>query len=479
MLPIKSLKEVVTEAEETPDWIVKDLLKKGELTDLSGLAKFSGKTALIMHMLKAVRAGDPFLGEPTKEAKVLYLTEQGNNFKEAIEGAGLDLEDSGFAVVQHRDVRSEEWAELVEKATKACEQDGRDVLVVDTFAAFTKLAGTEENNSGDIRERMEPLKEAAQSHDLAVLMARHAGKDGRGRGSSQFEAEADIIATLKRPEGNHAESVRQLETIGRYGATKLNIELTEEGYVPLGTDERVAFTKAVRFIKDALPREEGNALREDDLIEKAKGEVSKGTLIRALRWLVDERTAKREGEGKKNSPYTYWLPPKDLRTPQNAFSPNPDPLDGEKENSATASPGDTSHEGFITDDASVAAAAEHLKEVSEVALDIETTGLDLLKDRVRVLQLHSEGETYLIDCDAVDPRPALEAIEEKTLYVHNAEFDLPRLNRWFGFSPRGVVLDTMHASRVARAGEWERNEKGKAVALGHGLGRQPRVQLQR
>src|SRR5215208_3692623 len=37
-LPVKSLREVVAEAEETPEFIVKDLLKKGELTDLSGLA---------------------------------------------------------------------------------------------------------------------------------------------------------------------------------------------------------------------------------------------------------------------------------------------------------------------------------------------------------------------------------------------------------------------------------------------------------
>jgi hypothetical protein len=37
-LPVKSLREVVAEAEETPEFIVKNLLKKGELTDLSGLA---------------------------------------------------------------------------------------------------------------------------------------------------------------------------------------------------------------------------------------------------------------------------------------------------------------------------------------------------------------------------------------------------------------------------------------------------------
>ena len=319
-LPVKSLREVVAEAEENPKFIVKDLLKKGELTDLSGLAKYSGKTTLVMHLLKAVRSGDPFLGEPTKQASVLYLTEQGNNFKEAIEEASLDLDDDGFVVVQHRDVRGERWQDLIEKAVKVCERDHHDVLVVDTFAAFAELVGSEENNAGDIHERMEPLRKATQSHDLAVLLVRHAGKDGKGRGSSQFEAEVDIVATLKRPEGNHAETVRQLETIGRYGAMKLNIELTQEGYVPLGSDEKVTFSKAVKFIKGALPRQKENAITEDALVEKAKGEVSKGTVIRALRWLVDQGGVKREGAGKKGSPYTYWLPPL-IRNPPKIVSP--------------------------------------------------------------------------------------------------------------------------------------------------------------
>src|SRR3712207_4702670 len=355
-------------------------------------------------MLKAVRTGDLFLGEPTKEARILYLTEQGNNFKEAIEAAALDLDDDGFVVVQHRDVRGEEWEELVEKAVKLCEEDGRDVLVVDTFAAFTKLVGAEENNAGDVRERMEPLKKAAQSHGLAVLVIRHAGKNGTGRGSSQFEAEVDIVATLKRPEGNHADTVRQLETIGRYGATKLNIELTEEGYVALGSDDKVAFTKAVRTIKDVLPRRKESAITEDALAEKAKGEVSKGTLIRALRWLVDQETVVREGSGKRGSPYTYWLPPRDPDSSL-SFSPNPHSLGGEKEKDEKTE-GGTGPAGsyeLVSDSARLAEVAAFLEGANKVALDLETTGLNPRKDSIRLFSLATKRGTYIVDCQSVDP----------------------------------------------------------------------------
>jgi hypothetical protein len=182
---------------------------------------------------------------------------------------------------------------------------------------------------------------------------------------------------LKRPEGNHADTVRQLETIGRYGATKVNIELAEEGYVPLGSDDKVAFTKAVKTIKGILPRRKENAIIEDTLAEKAKGEASKGTLIRALRWLVDQGTVMREGSGKKGSPYTYWLPPKDPEVPV-SFSPNPRSLGGEKEKEEKTQ-GDTGSSGsheLVVDADRLAEVAAFLEGATEVALDLETTGLD-------------------------------------------------------------------------------------------------------
>lgn len=455
-LPVKSLRDVVAEAEEVPDFIVKDLLRKGELTDLSGLAKYSGKTTFAMHAFKAVRAGDLFLGEPTKRARILYLTEQGNNFKEAIENAGLDLDDDGFVVVQHRDVRIEEWAELIEKAIKFCEMDHRDVLVVDTFAAFTKLVGSEENNAGDIRSRMEPLKKAAQSHDLAVLVIRHAGKDGRGRGSSQFEAEADIVATLKRPEGNHAENVRQLETIGRYGATKVNIELKEEGYVLLGSDDKVAFNKAVKGIMGVLPRRKDNAIKEDALYEKVKGEASKTTFERALRWLVDKGTVNREGQGKKGSPYTYWRPPEDPE-PGDSSSPNFHPMDGEKEKDEKSDGGTASSGSYelVTDPDRLANVAAFLEDVTEAAIDLETTGLSPVEDKIRLLSLHAGGQTFLVDAFEVNPSPIMEVLAGKVLYLHGAEFDLPFLYHAYGFEPEKVPIDTLHLSQVAQAGEWQ------------------------
>jgi ribonuclease D len=56
----------------------------------------------------------------------------------------------------------------------------------------------------------------------------------------------------------------------------------------------------------------------------------------------------------------------------------------------------------------------------------------------------------------------------KDLYLHNALFDIPRLYRRFGVLLEQNVHDTMIASRVARAGEWEK-KKFKVIQKAHGL----------
>jgi DNA polymerase-1 len=87
-----------------------------------------------------------------------------------------------------------------------------------------------------------------------------------------------------------------------------------------------------------------------------------------------------------------------------------------------------------------------------VGLDLETTGLDPRKDRVRLLSLAVDtsepGETftYLLDVFQLDPRPLFEALAGVELVIHNAAFDLQFLAR-LGFVP-GKVTDTLLLSQV-------------------------------
>jgi DNA polymerase I len=119
---------------------------------------------------------------------------------------------------------------------------------------------------------------------------------------------------------------------------------------------------------------------------------------------------------------------------------------------------------------------EWVTSAPEMALDIETygklkrDGLLYTKGRVRLISLHYGGQSWFIDCDHVASElivPILEEIKDKPKFLHNSLFDVPRLYRRFGVLLDSEIHDTMFASRVARAGEWEK--KTKVIQKSHSL----------
>jgi DNA polymerase-1 len=120
---------------------------------------------------------------------------------------------------------------------------------------------------------------------------------------------------------------------------------------------------------------------------------------------------------------------------------------------------------------------EWARQTPEVALDIEThgrlkrDGLLYTRCQVRLIQLHHDGTSFFIDCNHVPDElvvAILSTLKDTPKYLHNALFDIPRLNRRFGILLDQNIHDTLIASRVARAGEWEK-KKGRATQISHRL----------
>jgi hypothetical protein len=310
-LPVRTVEEVISEAGTDVPWIIENLAARGAVTDCSGLAKKGGKTTLWCHAIASGASGEDFAGFSTTPAKYLYLTEQGNNFAEALRESGLERYPEHIKIVQFKDVPGAEWEELIMKAGVETKRLGLDSLIVDTFAVFARLKGSEENDSGAVAERMRVLRLVAQTYDIAVVLIRHAGKDGTPRGSSAFEAEADICMTIARPEGRHAPTVRKIAGIGRYGELERYIELTEGSYISLGTDDNIEFRKAVRFVKSVLPDSPQRGMKKQEMLDKREGDdknITARTLDRALAWLVKQGdVGEKQLMNQRGKPKVYWL----------------------------------------------------------------------------------------------------------------------------------------------------------------------------
>ncbi len=57
----------------------------------------------------------------------------------------------------------------------------------------------------------------------------------------------------------------------------------------------------------------------------------------------------------------------------------------------------------MTDPDRLAEVAALLKGITEVAIDLETTRLDLRKDSIRLLSIATRAGTYTVDCQSADP----------------------------------------------------------------------------
>ena len=318
-LPVKTVDEVISEAGEAVPWVIENVLARGALTEFSGLAKRGGKTTWWLHGIAAGARGEEHAGFSTSPGKYLYLTEQGNNFAGALRDSGLSEYSDHIHIVQFKDIAAVQWDRLIHQAGAEANRRNLDAMVVDTFAVFARLKGTEENDSGPVADRMRVLRLVAQRYNIAVALVRHAGKDGTPRGSSAFEAEADICVTLSRPEGRHAPSVRRISGIGRYGEWESNIQLVDGRFVSLGTDRKIEFNKAVQFIKSVLPGSPEGGLKKQEILDKrtgSDGEITASTLDRALAWLVKHGdVGEKQLMDQRGKPKLYWVaykPPGEL-----------------------------------------------------------------------------------------------------------------------------------------------------------------------
>jgi len=124
-------------------------------------------------------------------------------------------------------------------------------------------------------------------------------------------------------------------------------------------------------------------------------------------------------------------------------------------------------------DAVVEEVLKMIEGAEHVALDIETTGLDPHEHALRLLQISTGQETYVIDSwsDNVQVERVFEALAKKTVLAHNAKFEWSWVYCLYGIELRDV-RDTMLMSQVLVAGD-----KSIKVSLGAVARRELNIEL--
>lgn len=318
----RTARQVASMTSAAPDFLAGPFIVVGGITEVDGKVKAAGKTTWMLALCSAVLRGVDFMGYPTKQSPVVYLTEQPpSSFRQALARAGL-LDRTDFHVLFWHDTVDTSWPEIVMRAVFYCEGAGAKLLIIDTLGQFSGLRGDGENNAGEAMAAVQPLQEAA-AQGLAVAMLRHERKSGgdvgdSARGSSAFAGAVDIILSLRRAEGASRPTIRHLHALSRFEETPdlLVIELTPEGYVSLGTETAVAEAEAREAILEAAPTSEADAMKEADLIEAAGVKRTNGRT--AIEEHLDAKRLVRIGAGKRGDPYRYWCPEPNMvsdRTP--------------------------------------------------------------------------------------------------------------------------------------------------------------------
>ncbi len=316
----RTAREIGAGVEAETRWAVRPWFPLGSVVEVSGRVKAAGKTTWLMHACRRALDGLPFMGEPTQNTVVVYLTEQNRpSLRTAL--ARVDLLDrDDFLMLEYSETVGAAWPAIVEAAATECAERaaalGRyGMVVVDTIGRFARLPADAENDAGQADALLEPLQLAVARYSLAAVLVRHERKGGgevgeSARGSTAFAGAVDIvlrIRSLARNEGGQRPTMRVIEALSRFDETPSErfIELTDEGYVALGNGNEVAFGQGRERLLEELGRAGEEGVDRDELAKWVN--LPRETARRILDGLLSGGSVERSGRGVKGDPYRWRL----------------------------------------------------------------------------------------------------------------------------------------------------------------------------
>jgi hypothetical protein len=228
----------------------------------------------------------------------------------------LGLKDNiDFLIRPFRNKASwDSWKGLLAYLAGLCQRQAYDLVVFDPLVYLWPVR--DENDASQVEAALMPLHGLGEATTPFLVHHNRKGDGQEGtasRGSGALPGFVDTIMELRRYDrANLKDRKRVLAAYGRHDETpaELVVELTEDGqYVSHGSKGetvRVGLTVAIARL---LPNEPPG-MGTENILQSLPDELrpTKGKLIEVLQGGVGRNEWRREGAGKKGSPFTFWIP---------------------------------------------------------------------------------------------------------------------------------------------------------------------------
>ena len=303
-------------------WLWRGYLARGNVTLLTSQWKM-GKTTLLALLLTRLGRGGLLADLPVTPGKAVVVSEESPALW-AARSRRLGLGDHVCLLARPFLGKPDaaQWLGLLEHLGALHRQHGVDLVVIDALAAF--LPGHSENTAAELLAAVLPLQRLT-AQGLAVLLLhhprKHAAGDGQAaRGSGALTGFVDILVEMHWfAHAAEADRRRVLRAWSRLDETprQLVVELNAEGtdYRVVGDRPQQEFVQSWQVLEGVL-LDATHKLTRQEILEGWPADYERPLAKTLWRWLEQALTrglVLREGSGRRNDAFRYWLPGQEER----------------------------------------------------------------------------------------------------------------------------------------------------------------------
>ncbi|MBY0316324.1 MAG: helicase RepA family protein [Bdellovibrionales bacterium] len=287
-----------------PIWIVEGLFCLGGVSMIASKPKV-GKSSLMLWMSLCISRGQDFLGRKCLKYKVIYLALEGNLGQLQCDLRNLSASEEDILIF-HGSLKEKGF----EAFSESVKQNSPCVVIVDTLGKALDVKDL--NDYTEVYNALEPFVKLTRETNSLIIFTHHQNKgdsdsDNSILGSTALLASLDTYFALKKDRNNK----RYFSTTQRYGDSVEDclIQMSEDKSFSSAGDRTHVYQSEIEVrimstLKNTGPQS------EPDLLTMVTGKTK--TMKTALRVLEKQGKVSRTGTGKKNSPFIYEVPSKDI-----------------------------------------------------------------------------------------------------------------------------------------------------------------------